>query len=481
MILNDKKGKLIIFLVIILIASITPATAALIHEAQSTNNSTDLVQNKMEDVNTNLDVVEEDMNEIQEYTNSLNGDLNYIKNRARDYNWKFWKWSGISKDIMGALRNLVSNAKKLEKPANKLTEDALKLKETATLLSNTQDSNPTNYEDANQMAGELGKHFNTTFTAETVSANDVKKGDIVQYISQGKYPRYLKVVDIIYPTNNNQANTNTTQNNSKRTQDGIDTATPILILEGVGTILVQQELSQYMGLKSIKNINTNDIEQEVFQEQQNEINEDKEHAGSMDGNIDNLEKTTEDIGIMAAVMAGFAAVSFLIAAALLVIAVFTLNPELGVPAGQMVVLGTVCLGIAGVIVGLTIILIGVRAVINSIYKNLNKKIEPEQRDLETYTQSKNEANMDVSTFDGVPIVKQPLDWKNYESLDTPRAEHGDVLMGPGTQFLYGPYEGYTGEDHFRIYALPKNSINPILVNVKITIQPIPTFTIPAGA
>ena len=211
MILNNNKGKFLIFLVIILIVSITPASAALIHEGQETSNSTSVVLDNMVDVNSNIKVVEEDMNEIQEYSNSLNGDLKYIKDRARDYNWKFWKWSGITRDIMGALRNLVSKAKKIEEPANKLTEDAKKLKQNATLLSNTQDSNPTNYEDANEMAGELGKHFNTTFTVETVSANDVKKGDVVQFISQGKYPRYLKVVDIIYSTNN-QTNTNQTQN-----------------------------------------------------------------------------------------------------------------------------------------------------------------------------------------------------------------------------------------------------------------------------
>ena len=254
-----------------------------------------------------------------------------------------------------------------------------------------------------------------------------------------------------------------------------------MILQGLGTVLVQQELSQYMGLKPNKNINTDDIEEEAFQEQQNEINEDKKDTNNLETNIDNLEKATTAFGIVTAIFTGLSVLSFVIWGVMILVGAFTFTPALVGAAFGMLYFGGICLVVASGAALVAMTLISVRAIINSIYKNLNKKIEPEQKDLDTYTQSKNNANMDVSTFDGVPIVKQPLDWKNYESLDTPRAEHGDVLMGPGIQFLYVPYEGYTGEDHFRIYAVNKNSINPLLINVNIKIQPIPIFTIPEEA
>ena len=97
MILNNKKGKFLIFLVIILVVSITPASAGLANASNGNVNTIlkIVIPSKSEisdDNETSLKTIEQDTNEIQNYADSLDNDLNYVKHRADDYNWKFWKW-----------------------------------------------------------------------------------------------------------------------------------------------------------------------------------------------------------------------------------------------------------------------------------------------------------------------------------------------------------------------------------------------------
>lgn len=86
--------------------------------------------------------------------------------------------------------------------------------------------------------------------------------------------------------------------------------------------------------------------------------------------------------------------------------------------------------------------------------------------------------MDVNTFDGIPIVKSPPNYKNYIGYLTKKPEHGTVLLGPGIQFLYGPQEGYTGSDTFLIEYIDNGELKTL--EIHITIQEIPTLTTPSG-
>ena len=470
--IHINRANFFVFMVIGLIVSITPSSAALIHESNVSDDN-------IADLNNILNVVESDMGEIQGYSDSLNGDLECIKKRAGDYDWKFWKWSDITHDIMGTLNHLISTAEKMGSPADRLKENAKKLDESAALLNSTKDANYSDFsDDASQMAELLGKHFNSTFRVENISALEVRKGDIVQYISQGKYPQYLKVVDIIYLTNNNQTITQTS-NNRKRSQNNPGDVTPILILGGMGSVLVKQELSQYSQLKTDNNLNPDVVEEEVFQEQQNKINKNQEKVNNLDTHVNNLKKSATAFGILSAICTGLSALSVVVWGVMVFVGVLTVDPVVVGAAFSMLYFTGVCLVVAGVSAVVAMSLIGVRAILNSIHDSLSDKIKPAQTDLETYYQSNN-TDMDISAFDGVPIVEQPFDWENYESLDTPRAQHGDVIMGPGIQFLYGPKEGYTGKDNFRIYATSKTSLFIKKINVNIIIKPIPQLILQKG-
>ena len=82
-----------------------------------------------------------------------------------------------------------------------------------------------------------------------------------------------------------------------------------------------------------------------------------------------------------------------------------------------------------------------------------------QKDLNTYLEDLPVTIMDISTFEAIPLLKQPLDWKNYDPLLTKNAEYGRLLFGPGIQFLYGPHNGYTGLDNLPIPIQSKRKTN----------------------
>ena len=85
--------------------------------------------------------------------------------------------------------------------------------------------------------------------------------------------------------------------------------------------------------------------------------------------------------------------------------------------------------------------------LNSAYNDLNvesheliNEADSCEKDLNTYTTTEEKTNitMNVTTFDGIPIIKQPplSDWKNFTFIRMVDPQHGDLLPGPGLQFLY---------------------------------------------
>jgi hypothetical protein len=121
--------------------------------------------------------------------------------------------------------------------------------------------------DAKSMAQKLSKNIGTTFTAKKVNATEIKKGDIVQYISQGKYPRYLEVVNII-----NQHNT--TGNSTGRQLLDHSYNVPVFILKSMGDKEIKTFNNDYIELIPNKPVIPENVLQNSVQIQQKDIKKD---------------------------------------------------------------------------------------------------------------------------------------------------------------------------------------------------------------
>lgn len=463
-----------------LVISITPASAALMSEANTDNSR---ARNMQDDNNALNNSIDGDMYELKKETDSLKQDFEYIKNRAGDYNWKFWKWPKITSDIFGRLNNIQSTAEKTKESADKLKEntDKLKEQELPTTIS-TPDRTNRSYDsnDAQYMASELSERLNTPVTSKRVPASEVQKGDIIQYMSNGSYPRYLEVMEIT--SSENITEKQAKNEISTRAKDDFGTDDPYLIIMGTGTLLKLYHSDNYIKMDTNGKISPEVVLNCSTEVQIDKIRSDTEKVADLQESADDDYGTAKDLGIYAAISG---AVSLLPAVffALTAFAVMYAQPLIPVFATA----GAISIKLDLILVPLTILLLiiaGKYYVTGNQKDNqankLNTGIELDQNDLNSYSDTKknNEINMTVSTYDGVPIIKQPPDWKSYESLYTPRAEHGDVIMGPNIQFLYGPHEGYTGEDRFKIYALKRGTKEPLRINVAVNVQPIPVLTIP---
>ena len=88
--------------------------------------------------------------------------------------------------------------------------------------------------------------------------------------------------------------------------------------------------------------------------------------------------------------------------------------------------------------------------------------------------------MNVNTFNGIPIIKQPPlnGWKDFTFVRIEDPQHGDLLAGPGLQFLYGQNEGYTGKDWFKFQYTDKYGRIKGNITVNVLVSPILVFNIP---
>lgn len=104
-----------------------------------------------------------------------------------------------------------------------------------------------------------------------------------------------------------------------------------------------------------------------------------------------------------------------------------------------------------------------------------------EADLNTYTvEEKENISMNITTFNGIPIIKQPpiSGWKNFTFIRIEDPQHGDLLPGPGLQFLYGPNEGFTGKDWFKFQYTDSYGRVKGNITVNILVSPIPAFNVP---
>jgi hypothetical protein len=494
----------------------------LISQSNGSNTIPQTSEKVLKDENT-LNSIETKSNKIDEYLNSINNDLEHIKISAKDYNWQIWKWPKITDDIIATLHNIESTSEKIKEPATELNELANQLKESDLKDDSSNDDNNNNIydeDDAFLMASELSKRLSTDVKSEMVPASEIRKGDIVQYMSQGKYPRYLEVVDIGYPEANDKSpNQSRIASNSflgsnessdvtpvktslstlktygvftsKKSSSALtgynaltSTQVPFLALKGIGSLIPKSQLKNYIRLNSRDEIQKADILQYSVDVQEDNIEDITDKADDYRKSAQNCYKHAKNCGIAAGVFGGLSCIPVILLGLTALAIVFA---PAAVPGLAM---ATVITGYLDVIfVPLTLLLGTTAGILYGVgkYKEnkanaIEKSAKLDQEDLNQYTEigPNGMTKMNVTTFDGIPIVKHPPvdDWKNYQVIVVKNPDHGTLLMGPGLQFLYGPDEGYTGEDQF-VFQYTKDSkiMGTIIVNT--TVQPIPIFTLPS--
>lgn len=471
----DNKGKCLIFLVIALIVSITPASAMLIHESNGNVTSND----------GSMGMLEQEMNNIKFYSDLLEADLNFIKDRADDFNGNFSKWPEIVKDISKAASDAKNQSDMLKSSTDDLNNflsmhiPLFDLEVKGFLVYNV--GNLGCERDARNMAAELSRRENTHFTVNHVNTSELKQGDIILYVSQGKYPRYLTVQEIKNNSDDRHEiphiNTERLHPHEEPSPDSplIWDMMPSIVLKGTGDKQVKIPMintSSCIALVPTGAVDTGNTLQNTVQIQQENINEARLHVAMLRYAASVLNDDAKDIPIPDEL------IFFMIATGMITSAEF-------LPLGMIMIITGVLLSVLELIPKFEDL--SKKDKVNALKKeanDLSTLASFNQADLDTFTKIEERVphNMDITTFDGIPVVKHPelSDWKDLQFRLVKSPEHGDLLPGPGLQFLYGPYEGFTGADHFEFEFRGKNGIMGH-VNVDIQVDPIPVFQIPGEA
>jgi len=445
----NNNNNFYICLVIALIISITPASAVLMNSVHDdATNSTQVLSNK----------IKSESNQLQIQVSSLNNDLDYVQNRKNDYDWKFWKWPKITSDIFEKVYHASLTVENTRGTADQLKVDANALK----IATANEDSgsyvDDINADTPDYMATELSERLKTNVKVENVQASEIEEGDIVKYVSQGKYPRYLRVVKIIE------------KNDTTKQKRGVADATILTFnLGGTGDFMVPLQPSlndkflrlNYGNAPKTTAINSSmEIHQKSIDNIRNESRSYKKDSNFYKSLSISMFSFGAAIGVLGIILAAIAT-----------------GTVIGIPVGFVI------LGVTGLIVAALMITGGI---FNELYEmnkdsanGLESYANDSQNDLNCYTKNLPKNSMNVTTFNGIPIVNQtPIpNWKDYEFLLVDQPKHGDVLPGPGIQFLYGPHEGYTGDDQFTFqYSINGKPIGLMIVNIQI--NPIPIVTVP---
>ena len=445
-----------IFFTIFLIISITPASAGLVGDYGNDTDQNGVRAVDDKDRFTGIEnSIENETNKIDGYMTGLNGDISYIKKRSGDFTWKVWKWPNIINDIICSMGNVLITAEKIQKLANDLKVSAQKLEASKNSSSDYVVTDQDLFGDANQMAVALTEKLDTKVTAKTVSNNEIKEGDIVQYLSQDQYPRYL-IVKNITPDNTVKQN---------KSRGNID---DLIFLTGIGNIIFSTNMDQYIKL-DYNTLNSSTVLNEIVDIQKNSIDQKLSKIKSLKDKEIKYTQYGKNLLYCAMALSALAVIVIVSGACSLVTlpVAIPITAVLGTSALFLLIAGGILLGLADYY--------------NGEVSTSTKMYDYANNDLNQYTKNVNTTSMNISTFNGVPIVKKPdlSDWKEYQFILIKKAEHGDVLPGPGIQFLYGPQEGYTGTDTFT-FEYSKNGEIKGIITVNIKIDPIPTISIPTG-
>lgn len=463
---NMRFNVVLVFFTLFLIITITPSSAVLTKESYEHSPIKNAEQNNLISDN------DEDLDELEMYTSSLKEDSRHVKGMVSEYDWRFWKWPKITINILKTLSDIRKDFDNVDEPLNRINEESNKLNhKTNTSSAGLYINNVGNgfcEDDACRMARELTKKLNTTFTAEDVSASELREGDIVQYMSEGKYPRYLAVQKII-----EQRNTS-----SRQLLDFTPVNVPTVLLKGTGDKIVKVPIiGEVICLTAPNGIGAYDVLQNTVQIQKNDISNSKKNSEKLEKTGYRLDDAFEVFKWVTIVLGGVSTALFVVAAS------STPIPPLSAPIWVAFGISTGLLALSGVITGSLYISYQKKAMGAT---NLNFNAILNENDLNTYTaiEAKSEMVMYVSTFNGIPIIKQPpiTDWREFTFIRIENPQHGDLLPGPGLQFLYGPTEGYTGFDRFKYMYTDKYGRIKGTVTVNINIKPIPTFNLePEGS
>jgi hypothetical protein len=477
MILNNKKGKFLVFLVIILIISITPASATQIRQGTGNNSVlwlSDLLNKETGNNNTvyNINETEFYQYQIDQLNEEINNDSDKLNEKIEELNkiskWKIFKLLKKAKEIKSITQDIETKTQNLENLTNKLNDQVKSLGSSLEVDGDSYINNVDNPEcekDASTMAQELTKRLGTNFTAKDVDTSELKKGDIIQYLSQGKYPRYLVVQDI--------------KNNTEGLLGNTPIDMPMLVLKGSGDKLIEvPSIDKCIQVYTGNTVDTGATLQSTVDVQEESIDQTEKKAQKLENKDQRLEKVSGKLVKTSIYLHVIGVTIGAIGAALLITPLAPFGAGI-IAVGAVIAAYSILLD--------TIIIPRIDKIIHSLYyksDQLYDSAKANEGDLKTYTQiePKIPLSMDITTFDGIFVVKHPPldDWKELQFMLVKNPEHGDLLPGPGLQFLYGPQEGYTGEDSFEFEFRGKDgTLRHMTVNIHI--DPIPVIPIPEEA
>ncbi len=402
-----------ILLVVLLIVSIVPVSAAKMSEVLNNGNNID---EKLSTINTNSNEIKKVEDEITKHAANINDSANYIK----DNWWKFWQWSEVSKHIS----TINSESKQLEANATDIQNKAQIITENSEEQVNQGNNS---YEDAQSMAKQLKDHFKIAFNIFKTSPSELKSGDIVQLETEKGYYRYL-----IF--------------------DKIDKENGFALFNGSNGKVNQIHVEQLPSLVKLK-LTPNNPDFDSSQAVTQIYSIQKENIGQKLDEAENTEYTAHILNIIAVSLMGLAVILAIIDAILWILVIVTAGAS-AVPAGLVAVAGwLVCAAATG--------LFASAGILYENAKEMKSSAETELTDLNSYHSGKvNHApvagNSTVNTESGMEVQGvfnvTDVDGDNLTSDVVVQPEHGIVNILANGSFSYKSEKDFFGNDTFSYRA-----------------------------
>lgn len=462
-----RYSHLGIYLIVVLVLSITPATAVQIN----TSMSNDLNENKNQlgndhgELTNDLSQLKTTINKIDDYQNAINS-AKHDLNRCHWWSWCYYAaryaciWVVNIAKIVIASSSLSSQTDQLSSASKSMNETSSDLKglKVSDINQTTAAENSTAMDDATAMADQF-KSLN--ISVNIVAANNFTNGtnaDIIQYKTKGGQYRYLKYV---------------TQHRDIIQFEGAYNKYLVLNQSDV-TANTQLKLTVNNTTKSSRLVDiAYQIEKAEIQDKKDKINQDiKDKQGDLKywQNLQNTGTWISSIGFAIEVISSIIiAVSSAAAAAVLP----TPAAPAAIPLTLGVKIGIGILVVSGLLIGIGqgmslagMVNVGICNDEMDALNNTMNKLNGDLVDLNSYCPETFVApvagNMNFTTHEGRDINASLNGTDSYDDPITYHvllpAGHGNLTVDGNGSFVYKAYPGFTGNDYFT-YEVHDDELN----------------------
>jgi hypothetical protein len=444
------RSKYVIALFFVfLVVSLTPASALSI---VGTNDKA------VDNNNPSTDNIQEQMDQIQPQIAILKGESNSLiakLNRLKCIWYKPWCWGEASvllKEMGTIIIQIRTTSNKLKGISEKLRSDSEKLYAEVQNSYKTIDSTPNHIEDAKLMSKKLEERLKVAFT--TTPANGLMVGDVVQYKSQNKYYRYLRVL---------------------RMEENED----FVVLEGTGKNITVNK-AQLSDLIVLKLIPSEPINGTKVVSTANQIQ--VEMIGDMINTAAKMEEKAKKLKTIATSLQAVSVVLFIVSGCLVGAGMYMSYIFVAEPAALVTIL--IALGVAGT----GLMMAGTGICLDKLAESLLKKASELRKaaaaaleDLNRYRISVSHVpvaqNMTLNTTINHQIktsfnAKDPDGDKLKASIVT-QPENGTLWVSKDFNttsiFIYTPSKNFTGNDSFTYKVFDENGLISNIATVTITV------------